>query len=285
MRSSTALPTSASLELASAATSLRLTRAPSPGSRETPPPARGRRVRSAQAPVRATSPRPAPRSFAGSTTRAGRPRTRPAPQEARCRPVRTSTAPPTPARRVQHVVAKGLDHVVIERAVPAVGPRRSCPSGSLVLAARKPSRRRFVGFSLVDPPTREAPSSGAIALLLVRGAFSGADDGIRTRDPHLGNVLQVTPGTSGNARRCALSWSLVCPVRSVVSRCSPSSCGRSAAWRRHGVTPRTRGRACQPRRASGLGLAPMPRQEQPRRVASGSCSGFPRQTSRRKGPS
>jgi hypothetical protein len=30
---------------------------------------------------------------------------------------------------------------------------------------------------------------GTTALLLVRSSFSGADDGIRTRDPHLGKVV------------------------------------------------------------------------------------------------
>jgi hypothetical protein len=58
--------------------------------------------------------------------------------------------------------------------------------------------RRFVGFSLVDRPTREAPSSGALALQLVRGASPGADDGIRTRDPHLGKVARTGSLTCGD---------------------------------------------------------------------------------------
>jgi hypothetical protein len=70
----------------------------------------------------------------------------------------------------------------------APGPGRALREPGARAREGRPSRR-FVGFSLVDRSTREAPGSGAVALPLVRGAFPGADDGIRTRDPHLGKVV------------------------------------------------------------------------------------------------
>src|SRR6266508_761919 len=66
------------------------------------------------------------------------------------------------------------------------------------------ARDCFVGFSLVESATREAPRPEALAFRLVSYAFSGADDGIRTRDPHLGKAIRHVLSLPG--RYCSVRF-------------------------------------------------------------------------------
>jgi hypothetical protein len=62
---------------------------------------------------------------------------------------------------------------------------------------------------------------GTTALLLVRGSFSGADDGIRTRDPHFGKVAGLASLTGGVAPTCSVSCVFSFACNAVVSgRCA-----------------------------------------------------------------
>ena len=73
----------------------------------------------------------------------------------------------------------------------SLGPGSCRPQGARRQRYGHRPGRRFVGFSLVGWPTERDACSGPTALLLLRGSFPGADDGIRTRDPHLGNHMAI----------------------------------------------------------------------------------------------
>jgi hypothetical protein len=68
----------------------------------------------------------------------------------------------------------------------ALGPP---PSRGPAPAPSIPTQQTFRWFFVGGLVHRGGCLFGATALLLVRGSFSGADDGIRTRDPHLGNGM------------------------------------------------------------------------------------------------
>ena len=65
---------------------------------------------------------------------------------------------------------------------------------------------------------------GRLAPALTWG-FSGADDGTRTRDPHLGKVRRAESLTCGNGQIYSVSWGLSFPCNPVISRCFPFADG------------------------------------------------------------
>ena len=71
----------------------------------------------------------------------------------------------------------------------AVFARVEPSAGSPERAAETDPANVFVGFSLVDRPTIGTQSSGTSHCRWSEVVFLRADDGIRTRDPHLGNRM------------------------------------------------------------------------------------------------
>ena len=76
------------------------------------------------------------------------------------------------------------------------------PINATMVASRSSAAPSSVGptNAWIAPPAKSTRFVGGLAhkgrrlvgpsaLLLVRGSLSGADDGIRTRDPHLGKVV------------------------------------------------------------------------------------------------
>jgi hypothetical protein len=127
---------------------------------------------------------------------------------------------------------------------PAIRPvrRRGGPPGHSPCAPR--DRRRGGGrFGPGSPPSRgwcrrpqgqswrtfplvfrwwigpqERPPVRGIALPLVRRTDPRADDGIRTRDPHLGKVAGTGPLTCGDPTIWPASWAFSFACNGVVSR-------------------------------------------------------------------
>jgi hypothetical protein len=93
--------------------------------------------------------------------------------------------------------------------VDSLGPWVRRPQRGPAPAPWIPTQQTFRWFFVGGLVRRGGCLFGTTALLLVRGSFSGADDGIRTRDPHLGKVPEPGSLTCGDVT--------IWPVSSVIS--------------------------------------------------------------------
>jgi hypothetical protein len=67
----------------------------------------------------------------------------------------------------------------------------------------------------------------------------GADDGIRTREPHLGKVVMAQPVTCSNALKVYLTCAFACSMQLIASCRYPVVRGTDAGRMRDGMVPRT----------------------------------------------
>jgi hypothetical protein len=140
------------------------------------------------------------------------------------------------------------------RRCPREPDQRFRLSGVPIPSGRPPS---FVGVSLVETLREDSEKACANAFALVRTSISGADDGIRTRDPHLGKVPRAAFRTCGDETICRLSRALSVSCNPVIPRCFPVADGTPTGplLPRRLTTSRSRAgitHPVRPRHAKGL---------------------------------